>query len=155
MTDFTGAKAALFCGDTVLVYLRDATPGLPWAGLWDLPGGGREGAETAQACVLREIAEEFGLHLDPERLIFRRKVPSAADPALRAWLFGGWLADDDPAKIIFGTEGQRWELMPVAAFLAHQHAVPQMRDRVRLAWQAIGTPAGIEVTPVSALPKSA
>lgn len=154
MTDFVGAKAALFCDDTVLVYLRDTTAGLPWAGLWDLPGGGREGNESAEACVLREIAEEFGLLLDPERLIFRQEVPSAADPARRAWLFGGWLHRDEPEQINFGSEGQRWELMPVAAFLAHQQAVPQMRDRVRLAWQAIGAPH-MGVTPASALPKSA
>lgn len=41
--DFTGAKAALFCGASVLVCLRDEKPGLRWPGLWDLPGAGREG----------------------------------------------------------------------------------------------------------------
>jgi len=67
--DFVGAKAALICGDRVLTYLRDDKPGLPWRGMWDLPGGGREGDETAEACLLREVEEEFGLRLLPDRLI--------------------------------------------------------------------------------------
>jgi hypothetical protein len=50
MTDFVGCKAALFCGDALLTYLRDDKPGLPWAAKWDLPGGGREGSETPEAC---------------------------------------------------------------------------------------------------------
>lgn len=45
--DFTGAKAALFCRASVLVCLRDEKPGLRWPGLWDLPGGGREGGVRA------------------------------------------------------------------------------------------------------------
>lgn len=30
--DFTGAKAALFCGALILTYLRDEKPGLRWPG---------------------------------------------------------------------------------------------------------------------------
>ena len=53
--DFVGAKAALFCGGRLLTHLRDDRPGLPWPAMWDLPGGGREGAETPEQCLLREL----------------------------------------------------------------------------------------------------
>ena len=77
--EFTGAKAALFCEASVLVYLRDEKPGLRWPGLWDLPGGGREGDEGPEDCLLRELEEEFGLRLAPVRLVWRRVFPSMED----------------------------------------------------------------------------
>src|SRR5690606_34782771 len=43
---FSGAKIALVCGGRLVTYQRDAKPSIPWPGLWDLPGGGREGVET-------------------------------------------------------------------------------------------------------------
>lgn len=145
MTDgpcFVGAKAVLLNRNHVLVYLRDDVPGLPWAGMWDLPGGGREGNESAEQCVLREIAEEFGLELAAERLGFRLELPSMADPAKTAWLFGGWIDKSEIAAIRFGTEGQRWEMMPVPAFMAHERAVPELRRRVGMVWNALaGTQA--------------
>ncbi len=136
--DFVGAKAVLLCVDRVLVYQRDDFAGLPWAGLWDLPGGGREGNESAQACVLREIAEEFGLALPERRLLFRQELPSMADPARASWLFGGWLDEAEIAAIRFGDEGQRWEMMPVAGYMAHGAAIPEMQRRVGLVWSALG-----------------
>lgn len=140
--DFVGAKAALFCGDRVLTYLRDDVAGLAWRGLWDLPGGGREGGESAVDCVLREIAEEFGLDLPPKRLVCRQVLASTVDPARRAWLFGGWLDGADIAAIRFGSEGQRWEMMPVEEFMAHGQAIPEMQQRVGLVWRVLGRGAG-------------
>ena len=58
---FGGAKIALLCDDRLLVYQRDDKPGIPWPGLWDLPGGGRENGETPLQCVQRETQEEFGV----------------------------------------------------------------------------------------------
>lgn len=46
---FCGAKIALVCGDRLVAYRRDAKPSIPWPGLWDLPGGGREGEEMPVA----------------------------------------------------------------------------------------------------------
>lgn len=145
MTDgpgFVGAKAVLLCGDRVLVYLRDDIAGLPWAGMWDLPGGGREGHESPAECVLREIAEEFGLALPADRLIYRLELPSMTDPAKNAWLFGGWIDEAEITAIRFGTEGQRWEMMPVTAFMAHEGAVPEMRRRVGMVWNALARDGG-------------
>lgn len=134
MTDFTGAKAALFCGAAVLTYLRDEKPGLRWPGLWDLPGGGREGAETAEDCLLRELREEFGIGLTTGRLVWRRVFPSMVEAGRSSVFFGGRLTRQEVGRIRFGDEGQGWELMPVSAFLNHGHAVPEMQRRTGIVW---------------------
>ena len=128
--DFVGAKLALILGDRVLCYLRDDFAGLPFPGHWDLPGGGREGAETPEACVLRELEEEFGLRLGQDRLIWRRDYPSRHIVGSRAVFFGGRLEAAEIGSIRFGSEGQRWRMMPVAEFLTHDRAVPDLRVRV-------------------------
>lgn len=128
--EFAGAKLALILGDRVLCYLRDDVAGLPFAGHWDLPGGGREGDETAEACVLRELEEEFGLRLDHDRLIWRREYPSAHLPGQRGVFFGGRLTEAEVGSVRFGCEGQCWEMMETAAFVAHERAVPSLRDRL-------------------------
>lgn len=132
--DFVGAKAAFFCGDSVLTCLRDDHPGLSWAGYWDLPGGGREGDEGPEACLLRELEEEFGLRLPLDRLVWRRVFPSMMDVARASVFFGGHLTRAEIGAIRFGDEGQGWELMPVASFLAHALVVPEMQRRVGIAW---------------------
>ncbi len=129
--DFSGAKLALFHGPRLLTLQRDDRPGLPWAGMWDLPGGGREGRETPEACALRELHEEFGLSLGEDRLLSRLCVPAMADPARRAWFFTGRLTAAEVAAIRFGPEGQGWALMPVKVFLCHPAAIPALQDRVR------------------------
>jgi 8-oxo-dGTP diphosphatase len=136
--DFVGAKAALFCGDRVLTCQRDDLPGLRWVGLWDLPGGGREGGETPEECFLRELDEEFGLRFGADRLIWRRVFPSIMDAARASVFFGGHVTDAEIASIRFGDEGQGWALMPVATFLAHDSAVPEMQRRAGLVWDEIG-----------------
>lgn len=134
---FTGAKAALFCGDALLALLRDSNPNLPWPGMWDLPGGGREGLETPETCLLREVAEEFGLRLPPDRLIFRTVQPALLDPTQSAVFFAGHLSRDEVAQIRFGSEGQRWALMRVTDFLNHPKAIPGLKARVGLALTAL------------------
>ena len=136
--DFTGAKAALFCGASVLVYLRDEKPGLRWPGLWDLPGGGREGLESPEDCLLRELWEEFGLQLPADRLVWRGVFPSMVDEGREAVFFGGWLSVDEVASVRFGDEGQGWELMPVEGFLEHPLGVPEMQRRAGIVWGEIG-----------------
>lgn len=136
--DFVGAKAAFFCGPSVLTCLRDDRPGLRWAGLWDLPGGGREGAETPEDCLLRELWEEFGLTLPAARLVWKRVFPSMMDAARASVFFGGWVTPDEVQAIRFGDEGQGWELMPVDGFLAHQRAVPEMQRRAGIVWGELG-----------------
>lgn len=47
----------------ILLLLRDEKPGLPCAGMWDLPGGHVEDDETPELCIVREMDEEMGLTL--------------------------------------------------------------------------------------------
>lgn len=136
--DFVGAKAALICGQRILTYLRDDRPGLPWPGFWDLPGGGRERRESPEDCLLRELHEEFGLRLGPAHLLHRWVLPSMTGAALPGVFFAGRLGPSEVAAIRFGCEGQRWDMMEIAAFLAHPRAVPALLPRVRLALSALG-----------------
>lgn len=136
--DFTGAKAALFCGASVLVYLRDEKPGLGWPGLWDLPGGGREGPESPEDCLLRELEEEFGLRLSADRLVWRQVFPSMVVEGRTSVFFGGWLSRQEVASVRFGDEGQGWELMPVGRFLGHPLGVPEMQRRAGVVWSELG-----------------
>ena len=62
---------------TVLALIRDAAGRIlitqrkgdkEWAPLkWEIPGGGVRAGETSQEAVLREVAEETGLHFTPEQ----------------------------------------------------------------------------------------
>jgi 8-oxo-dGTP diphosphatase len=135
--DFTGAKAAILIGGRILTLHRDDVPHIEWPGLWDLPGGGREGDETPEETVLREIQEEVSLVIAPSRLGWRRLFPSATRPGAFSWFFVIHLSPDVEADIVLGDEGQGWALVTVDAFLAQKDAIPFMQDRVRV-WLAEG-----------------
>lgn len=126
---FSGAKLALLRGPDLVTILRDDLPHIPWPGHWDLPGGGREDAETPLDCALRETEEELGLKI-PRRAIGWSRLYPGPEPA-GCWFFAAELPELDPARIRMGDEGQEWRLMPVAAFLAQPLAVPHLRDRLR------------------------
>lgn len=127
---FSGSKLALIHAGEVLVYLRDNVAGLPFAGMWDLPGGGREGDESPEDCALRELDEEFGLRLKAERLLWRRAYVSAGPTGLQAWFFAGDIHADEIARIRFGSEGQHWRMMALTEFLSDPLAVPHLRARL-------------------------
>lgn len=60
--------AALIDGDgRVLVQQRP--PGKPMAGLWEFPGGKVEPGEVPEVALVRELAEELGVTLDPADLV--------------------------------------------------------------------------------------
>jgi len=127
-TEFTGAKMALYIGDRLAVILRDDTPGLPYAGCWDFPGGGREGAEGPLDCVLRECREELGLDVPPDAGFWRNGF---VEDGQDRWFFVARLPASAVEDVIFGDEGQRWDLMDEAVFLAHPKAVPFLQTRLR------------------------
>jgi 8-oxo-dGTP pyrophosphatase MutT (NUDIX family) len=43
---------------------------------WLLPGGGREGEETPEQCLIREVQEETGLTITVERLLLDDPAPA-------------------------------------------------------------------------------
>lgn len=132
---FSGCKLALVHRGTVLAYTRDRKAGIPYPGLLDLPGGGREGRESPEQCVLRELAEEFGLRLPAERLLYRQRYELPAGQG-HAWFFAGRLHAGEIASIVFGDEGLHWQLIAIEDFLSHPMAIPHLRTRVREALSA-------------------
>lgn len=128
---FRGAKIAVLRGGFVLTLQRDDLPGLPWAGWWDLPGGGREGEETPEACALRELHEELSVVLDPGTLVWRRSYPGAGRHGpLPNWFLVAEADGAEVAGIVLGDEGQDWCWMRVAEFMAAPRVIPHFRDRL-------------------------
>ncbi|MEQ6203263.1 NUDIX hydrolase [Sulfitobacter sp. HNIBRBA2951] len=124
---FGGAKLALYLGAELAVILRDATPGLIFADHWDLPGGGREGTETPQDCALRECHEELGVRVPQSALRWGRRF---REGATFKWFFVAQLPHEVRHDIVFGDEGQRWQMMSEQAFLHHPKAVPAFQERL-------------------------
>lgn len=125
---FDGAKVAILVGDHVVSLLRDDIATISWPGFWDLPGGGREGAETPFQTVARETREETGLKLTRDRIVWRRRYRVGARSA---WFFVAmWpcLRQDD---LRLGDEGQALTLRPIADFLADPKTVPKHCDRLQ------------------------
>ena len=125
-----GAKLVLTCGDRLLVLRRDDIPTINWPGMWDLPGGAREGDESPQACARRELLEETGLRLDPARLgaAHARELPHK--PGRAGWYFHAEITPAEAASAVLGDEGAELRLMPVAEFVSHPQAVPHFRGIV-------------------------
>ncbi len=122
---------AVLAGGHILALLRDDKPGIPYPGLWDLPGGGREAGESPAACALRETWEEAGLRLSRADVTWRRIYPGTRPGQLPAWFLvaePGWLCLPAPR---LGAEGQAVRWMPLEAFLALGDAIGHLQDRLR------------------------
>lgn len=128
---FSGAKIALLSGSQVVVYLRDDKADIPFPGLWDLPGGGREHDESPIACALREVQEEFGIALQEERVHAVQRYVSSLSHGLPTYFCALELAPSEVEEIRFGDEGQHWRLMDVSQFLDLPDAVPHMKHRLK------------------------
>lgn len=64
MSRISGAGIILLnSNNQVLLILRDNKPGIPFPGMWDIPGGHIEPGETAIDTVKREMFEEMFLEL--------------------------------------------------------------------------------------------
>lgn len=119
--DFHGAKALVFLGSDLLIVERDHTPGIPWPGYLDLPGGGREGGESPEACAMRETREEVGLQLSEDQL---QLVHIRESEGRFSWFFAAHLAAEAVNDIVFGDEGVGWSLMVPERYVAHPKAIP-------------------------------
>lgn len=125
---FDGAKAALFLGAQIAVLQRDDIPTIPFPGLWDMPGGGRDPGESPLECVIREASEELSLALSPEDFHYAR--PYLEKTGLEVWYFAARLAPERVPEIRLGDEGQGWALMTPEAYLAHPLRIPPLAGRL-------------------------
>ncbi|MEM0937726.1 MAG: NUDIX hydrolase [Pseudomonadota bacterium] len=128
--EFGGAKLAILHGGEVLTLLRDDRPDIPYPNHWDLPGGGREGRETPEDCVLRETSEEMSITLHPSDLIWAHAYPAAAPGAPPNWFFVSKPSPSALRGIRLGDEGQAWRWAPIAEFLSNPTAVPRLKIRL-------------------------
>ena len=131
ISDFTGCKIALLCGDSVLTILRDDKPSIPWPNMWELPGGGREGDETPFECAAREVFEELGIHLTEDNLLGSKVYPSMLFERKQSVFMVGQLRQEQFDNITFGNEGQAYKLMNIKEFLTSSQVVPQLQGRLR------------------------
>ena len=131
ISDFTGCKIALIYGDKLLAILRDDIPTIPYPNMWELSGGGREGQETPFECVAREVFEELGIHLTEDCLIWAKVYPSMLYEGRHSVFMVGQLSQEQFDNIIFGDEGQGYQLMNVEEFLSSSQVVPQLQERLK------------------------
>lgn len=130
INDFSGAKLAILAKGHVLGFLRDNIPSIPYPGLWDLPGGGREEHETPVETALRETWEEAGVIIRAEDIVWEKIYPKDDIDPLPTWFLvakPGWLT---LPKLRLGDEGQAVKWMPVADFLALDDAIKHMQSRL-------------------------
>lgn len=131
ISDFTGSKIALICGDKVLTILRDDKDDIPCPNMWELPGGGREGDESPFECVAREVYEELGIHLNEDCLLWGKIYPSVIFEGKQSVFMVGQLRQEQFDNITFGDEGQGYQLMNVEEFLSSSQVVPQLQERLK------------------------
>src|ERR1700753_1347635 len=99
----------------------------PGSGLWSVPGGRVEPGETDTQAVIREMAEETGLAVEPGDLVGRVRRGPYAIADYRCAVVGGSLRAGDDAT------DARW---CDAAALADLPLVPLLMDTLR-SWDAL------------------
>lgn len=125
-THYQGAKIALLCGADLVTYLRDDFAHIPDPNRWDLPGGVRESHETALHCALRETREEFGIDVPPDMILHAADY-TAPDPQREVAFFVAAIPPELVGRIVYGNEGQRWQMQNAAEFIARNDAVPELQ----------------------------
>lgn len=91
-------------------------PGDTLGGYWEFPGGKRDGDETFEACIAREVLEELGVRIRARKLIraVTHDYPGkrlhlffyhcdflSGDPVLHECMDARWVALEDLAKYQF------------------------------------------------------
>ena len=129
--EFSGCKIALLCDDKLLTILRDNISSIPWPNMWELPGGGREGEETPFECVRREVFEELCLKLEEADILWVKEYQGMLNPDKTSIFMVGTITQEEFASIVFGDEGQVYQMMDVSQFLSDEKVIPQLQSRLR------------------------
>ncbi|MFG2490795.1 NUDIX domain-containing protein [Streptomyces caniferus] len=100
------STAAMLLNDNgeYLLHLRDNIPGICHPGTWSMVGGHREGDETLEETIARELREEAGLTVpDLERYMVVTSTGPDGETTHRVQVFlGRWNGDADALPV---TEG--------------------------------------------------
>lgn len=130
MDDFSGVKVALILGNQLIAIQRDNKPGLAYAGMWDLPGGGRDAGETPFATVAREVQEELGITLREQSVRWLKAYPALKDPQQISYFMVVTITDSDVAAIQFGNEGIGWRLVSLNTFMADGDVIEPLKQHL-------------------------
>ncbi len=84
--------------------LQQRLPEKHHGGMWEFPGGKVESLENPRMALVREIAEELALTLDPRQLEPSFFAEEGADPAIVLNLYTSRQRVGEPR----GLEGQEW-----------------------------------------------
>lgn len=106
-------------------------PDLPYAGFWDLPGGGREDNETPLECLFREVDEELSLTLTRNHIDWVKTYRGMLKPDKLSVFMVGHISQKEYDSIVLGDEGQDYKLMSIDEFLSHKKVIPQLQERLR------------------------
>ena len=82
-------------------------------------------------CATREVREEFSINLDPASVIWQKEYPSMSQPAKIGYFMVAKVSQDQFDGIVFGDEGQKWQLMSVDEFLSRNDVVPHLKGRLQ------------------------
>lgn len=115
--DVRGVSIALLtCADgRFLLQLRDDKPAIHHPNQWAFFGGAQERDETPLDAVRREVAEEIGLHLDPDRFHFLGAFYH--EPGVRLDAFFAAIGPTELAQAVLG-EGQAYRCVTAVQIAA-------------------------------------
>lgn len=130
MQNFTGSKIALVYDSKLICIQRDEKPGLRFSGMWDLPGGGREGNESPTQTARREVFEELGIRLSDEQIVYMKEYPAMVEKNMVGYFLGAHITEKQYKNITFGNEGRQWAVIDLGDFLSKDDIVPQLRERL-------------------------
>jgi mutator protein MutT len=97
--------------DNGKVLLLKRKDGVPYGGLWGFPGGGAEEGESPEEAAIRETAEETGIKVLPEDLVFLDKVTSPDKRDVHVFACNKFEGNVDAQKVYKEHKGYEWVAM--------------------------------------------
>ena len=95
-------------GKVLLLKRKDK---VPYGGKWGFPGGGAEKGETPEEAAIRETAEETGIKVLPEDLVFLDKVVSPDKREVHVFACNNFEGNVDAKRVYKEHDGYEWVAM--------------------------------------------